>query len=112
MDACTYQITVPEHSFKSGSLVLRFNQISENEIFINAGTSVSNASETIIPNNGTVERYKEYSIDITSGSYIIIVLPKEGADLNTAFEFQYWIDGVEVSAFQQWWNSSFKTPQG
>jgi hypothetical protein len=93
MDACTYQITVPEHTFMSGSMIIRFNQISENKIYINAGSGVGNASIVVVPNNDTVVLFKEYEVDINSGSYIIIVLPNEGADLNTAFEFQYWVDG-------------------
>ena len=86
MDACTYQITVPEHTFKSGSLFLRFNKISDNEIYVNAGSGVGNASQVVVENNGTVTQYEEYQIDISSGSYIIIVLPNEDS-VNTQIEF-------------------------
>jgi hypothetical protein len=90
---------------------MRFNKINDNDIYVNAGTGVSNASQVVVENNGTVTQYTEYSVDINAGSYIAIVLPKENSE-NTAFEFQYWVAGEQMSAFAQWWNKSFKTPQG
>ena len=65
----------------------------------------------MVPNNGTVVLNTEYEVDVNSGSYIIIVLPDEDSE-ETEFEFQYWIDGEELSGFRQWWMQSFKTPQG
>ena len=111
MDACNYQVTIPAFTFKSGSLIIRFNKISDNEIYINAGSGVNNATQVVVPNNGTVSLNTEYAVDVNSGSYIIIVLPDEDSE-NTEFEFQYWIDGEQLSTFRQWWSKSFKTPQG
>ena len=55
---------------------MRFNKINDNDIYVNAGTGVSNASQVVVENNGTVTQYTEYSVDINAGSYIAIVLPK------------------------------------
>lgn len=111
MDACTYQVTIPSFTFKSGKVIIRFNKISDNKIYINAGSGVNNASQVVVPDNGTVTLNTEYEVDVNSGSYIIIVLPDEDSE-NTEFEFQYWIDGEQLSTFRQWWSKSFKTPQG
>ena len=62
-----------------------------------------------MPDNGTVSINSEYTVDVNSGSYIIVVLPEEDSE-DTEFEFQYWIDGEQLSSFRQWWSKSFKTP--
>ena len=58
VDACQYQITVPEHVYESGTIYIRFHKLEQMEAYINAGTGVSNATEVLVPNNGTVTIYK------------------------------------------------------
>lgn len=104
MDACTYEIKASKHGYKSGNLIIRFNQITETDVYINAGTEVSTAKEVI---SDSVEQYKEYSVDISKGSVFAIVIPKEGKE--TSFQMQYWVDGVENSGFKEWWHDNFST---
>jgi hypothetical protein len=103
-DACTYEIKASTHGYKSGNLIIRFNDITETEAFLNVGSDVLNAQEVI---SASVVQYKEYSIDISKGSVFAIVIPKEGK--STSFSMQYWVDGVEKTGFSEWWNDSFST---
>lgn len=54
VDACQYQIIVPEHVYESGTIFIRFHKLEQMEAYINAGTGVSNATEVLVQNNETV----------------------------------------------------------
>jgi hypothetical protein len=71
-DACTYEIKAKEDGFKSGKIIVRFNEITEVDLSLYAGESIQKANEVAIG----LEAYKEYSVDIKNGSIFAIVVPK------------------------------------
>lgn len=54
VDACTYQIMIPEHAYSSGKLIVRFNDVQKVQAFINGGPDPHNASEALVEGNATV----------------------------------------------------------
>jgi hypothetical protein len=94
--------------FKSGKVVIRFNDITETDVYLNAGSSIHDAKDVI---SDGVEQYKEYTVDMSQGSVFAIVVPKDGKD-KTSFSMQYWVDGDETSALTEWWWRNFTTSRG
>ena len=105
-DACTYEIKPTDHFFRSGNIIIRFNDITETDVYLNVGADKHSATEVI---SDKVEQYKEYSVDMSKGNIFAIVVPKDGKE-NTKFSMQYWVDGDETSALTEWWWKNFTTP--
>lgn len=78
--------------------------MTETEAYLSVGPDLQNAKEVV---SDAVVQYKEYTVDISKGSIWAIVIPKEGK--TTSFQMQYWVDGVEISGFKEWWNDNFST---
>lgn len=92
-DACVYTVKVPAHTFKNGSLVLRFDELTNIKVQVNHGHLLRLAKESLVANNGTVSLYKQYKIDLLkSANVYITALPDEGAT-DVQLQFEYWVDG-------------------
>jgi len=94
-DACVYQITIKDHAWKTGKIIVRFTNLVDIDARVTAGTSVSNSSKAVIQNNATASVNKEYAVDLANGAttMFITALPKEDST-TAAFEMQYWVDGA------------------
>ena len=53
-DACVYTVKVPEHTYKSGSVVIRFDKLKNVKVYVNHGHIIQNAKQSVVANNGTV----------------------------------------------------------
>jgi hypothetical protein len=51
------------YTYKSGKLYLKISANEGVDVYINAGTNLTNASQVIVPNNGTATVDKWYEID-------------------------------------------------
>ena len=80
------------HTYKSGKLFIRFTTIQGVNIYMNAGSDYKNASEVLVPNNGTVTVNKWYKID-QSSNFIIVIVPRWYQ--STDFKFEYYTEGVK-----------------
>ena len=74
-DACTYEVKATDHYFRSGKVIIRFNDITETDVYLNTGVDVHSAKEVV---SDKVELYKEYQVDMSKGSIFAIVVPRDG----------------------------------
>jgi hypothetical protein len=75
-DACSYEIKAPKNAYASGNLIIRFNDLTETEAFINGGGPNARSALEVV--SSSVSQYKEYSVDVFSGPVFAIVIPKDG----------------------------------
>lgn len=93
-DACVYTVQVPEHTFLNGSIVIRFDKLTNLKVTVNYGAGESMAEKSIAAANGTVARWKQYELKLSDAPYMsITALPTEG-ETDVQLEFEYWVDGV------------------
>lgn len=89
------------YTYKSGKLFLKISAMEGCNVYINGGTDLKNASETLVPGNGSVTVDKWYEID-QSSNFIITVVPKKD-QLKTDFRFYYYTKGVK----EDWYNTIY-----
>lgn len=98
-DACVYTVKVPEHTFLHGSIIIRFDKLSNLKVMVNYGQGEQMTESSLVSKNGTVTQYMQYKVDITKSPYMsITALPDEektAAD-KTDLQFEYWVDGVQL----------------
>ena len=93
-DACVYTVQVPEHTFKNGSLTIRFVKATSLDVTVNYGAGANVAKNSLIAANKTVAEQVQYSVPIAQAPYMsITALPAAGKE-DVSLEFEYWIDGV------------------
>jgi hypothetical protein len=93
-DACVYTVQVPEHTFLNGSIVIRFDKLTNLKVTVNYGAGESMAEKSIPAANATVARWKQYELKLSDAPYMsITALPTEG-ETDVQLEFEYWVDGV------------------
>jgi hypothetical protein len=56
-DACVYTVQVPEHTFLNGSVVIRFDKLTNLKVTVNYGAGESMAEKSLVAANGTVARW-------------------------------------------------------
>ena len=49
-DACTYEVKPTDHYFKSGAVIVRFNDITEIDVYLNTGSDIHSAKEVVSDN--------------------------------------------------------------
>jgi len=76
-DACTYEVKATDHYFRSGAVIIRFNDMTETDVYLNTGPDIHSAKEVV---SDKVELYKEYSVDMSKGSIFAIVVPRDGKE--------------------------------
>jgi hypothetical protein len=93
-DACVYTVQVPEHTFLNGSVVIRFDKLTNLKVTVNYGAGEKMAAKSLVATNGTVTRWQQYEVDLADAPYMsITALPAEGKT-DVQLEFEYWVDGV------------------
>jgi len=115
-DACVYTVQVPEHTFLNGSIIIRFDKLSNLKVMVNYGAGERMAESSLVPANGTVTQYVQYKVDITKAPYMsITALPNaDVGDVKTdvQLQFEYWVDGVQMHPHKQFWRKLFSTRNG
>lgn len=53
-DACVYTVQVPEHTFKNGSIIIRFVKATSLDVTVNYGAGANMAPLSLIKLNKTV----------------------------------------------------------
>ena len=100
-DTCNYRVMNEPHAYKSGKLFLKISSMKGVNVYINGGTDFKNASQVLVPNNGTVTVDKWYSID-QSSNFIIVVVPLKNQE--TDFRFYYYTIGEK----NEWYNTVYE----
>lgn len=111
-DACVYTVQVPEHTFLNGSIIIRFDKLTNLKVMVNYGAGERMAESSLVAKNGTVTQYVQYQVDIAKAPYMsITALPEEG-ETDVQLQFEYWVDGVQLHPHKQFWRKLFSTRNG
>jgi hypothetical protein len=70
-------------------------------IFLNKGADIKSSGASIIEKDGKAVKDKTYSIDQESINNILVTVYPDALKYDTAFEFEYWVDGDEVPITDQ-----------
>lgn len=93
-DICTYEISNPKFTYKSGNILVNFKTIESGvKIYVTGGTDIRNMTREIIPKNGTANLVRPYKIS-QDQKLLITVIP-DAESYNTTYEFEYWTDATE-----------------
>lgn len=93
-DACVYTVKVPEHTFKNGSIVIRFAKTTSLKVTVNYGVGENVAASSLGLANATVGNQIQYQVPIDKAPYMSITALPDEAKKDVALEFEYWIDGA------------------
>lgn len=75
-------------------MLVYFTDLTNVEIHMYSGKGRENATKGVEPNDGPVLRGKTYKLNVTEGSFYIVVTPNEG-EADTRYEFLFWVEGEE-----------------
>ena len=103
VDTCWFKVMTADvtERYTSHKLNVKFTRIDGMNIFLNKGADIKSSGASIIETDGKAVKDKTYTLDQETADNILVTVYPDALNYDTAFEFEYWVEGEEVPITEQ-----------